>query len=198
MSKRTLLTILAAGYLSFGCICNPEPAYWIYDRIDLSWYDYESVDRTVDTLTADTLYLIFKGEVDFLVQQSFFSSTSSNGLYALSCPSPGEAGPKYRFTRAELTANRSYQGVTAGSSLNDRVRFGPANYAGQPVFDSQTIAVDSLTIQLNETYWPYGPDGVFFILPKPTEEPGSYSFQLTIEDETGRSWETNSRPVFWR
>ena len=132
-------------------------------------------------IETDSLYMILSLDYEYYTDASFPTDLFSTGLYAFSCDVP----VANHLTDLSVTSNNTFNGIPAGSVLNDKL----VTLTGGTIVD---LLED---LQGQGMYGLYSPLE-FLWTEKPTESDHTFEFLLT--DNAGNTFSATSAPIIWK
>lgn len=189
--------LLPAGFLAIHllyvscckCLDTNEPYIEIAQlTVTASAAGNAVVDNGVPT-TVDSIRLYYTVYNKCVAYQNPFADLVTSA-YACSCQGCGYDGLKSKIKSITITSDSAYNGIAAGSSLNDNFKAININASG--VLDY--ITIDSMRKYINTT--PYVGNIPIVTGVKPTDFHG-HKFTMTIQTEDNKTVMTTTKRINW-
>ncbi len=172
--KIALLAILYFGiFPGQSCkLCDDCPT------VEKPYFDYGTIFLVSDTVASQKYEIEVKMNFVFFTADAAFEQGRFNGFmnsaWGCSCEEEGYLGDKFPISQLDITANRAFEGVQAGQSLNDFFQISVGNGGETPIHTAYQTAFgawnNSIRLRLEQF---------------PADKSGTYEFTVRLRKSLG-------------
>jgi hypothetical protein len=180
--KKTLIMLYCLGIFPFSCIPEQKLKHFTINEFQLkAFHDkmHQVIKNETDTIKSDSLFLRFNFTPTYVAQTSFDLSWQNQCL-ALKLAPPGYLGLKTKLVSIKLFSNATFNGITAGSDLAEKVY-----YSINGKINSES-GLQSMVDYLNGSgNHQYDYNDIGFCFTQKASEIKKHTFTLELQNEAG-------------